>query len=420
MRKALTYFLLLLLTGCGSSIQSPTVDGNTSPGGRLADGWVSSGGELLRDGRNPWFLKNTKEVKYCIRIDGGTVSASETFVDEVFQIAVKAWRNDIARVIQAARKYTANPEYDADGVGSQTFRKVGCGQDPDLDLILGYGAFTAHEKRNLPEVEKFAAFTIRTKYDPVNLKGKGFIYLGSETGEHRFRQEAFTTPWSRKDILGLTLLHEIGHVLGIPHLSSKELSVMKEDYVDGLFEGVNRDGAFVYDLLEQIPMLAGNLGGMMGVLGTPYHKDSKFYRFFEMTSNADSRLTYNAYKKNPAEDEDDIAISKILIFDPNWMRKGKRWTIDIATIENTKTRLKLHPVASVYLTTQQTVFPNVKYEKGLAQRDALHRLQIQGIGEATLGGGKKKSVRFEFGSHSELILFGMLEDDLEELTLLRD
>ena len=40
-------------------------------------GWVASGGELFRFGKNPWFLKNTTTVEYCVAIDRATISASE-------------------------------------------------------------------------------------------------------------------------------------------------------------------------------------------------------------------------------------------------------------------------------------------------------------------------------------------------------
>ena len=35
----------------------------------FAGGWVSSGGELFSDAHNPWFVRNTKDVNYCVVVD---------------------------------------------------------------------------------------------------------------------------------------------------------------------------------------------------------------------------------------------------------------------------------------------------------------------------------------------------------------
>ena len=59
--------LWLLIYSFVSSAASLKISPELSRGGD--GGWVGMGGELIKDARNPWFVKNTAEVFYCIKIE---------------------------------------------------------------------------------------------------------------------------------------------------------------------------------------------------------------------------------------------------------------------------------------------------------------------------------------------------------------
>ncbi len=58
-------------------------------------GWISSGGEIFKFDRNPWFVaKNTPQAKYCLTIDKSSVSASEEQVRNSLLTAINWWKKN--------------------------------------------------------------------------------------------------------------------------------------------------------------------------------------------------------------------------------------------------------------------------------------------------------------------------------------
>src|SRR4051812_27862966 len=50
-------------------------------------GWVSGGGELVRDTQNPWFIQNTASVSYCIEVDPNHFKAPRDRIEAVVKTA---------------------------------------------------------------------------------------------------------------------------------------------------------------------------------------------------------------------------------------------------------------------------------------------------------------------------------------------
>src|SRR4051812_39792798 len=83
-------------------------------------GWISSGGELIRDAQNPWFLENTPSVDYCIQLDAASFSANHAQASEAVRAAIGYWQDQL----RAAE--TLRPKEDPffARVGTQTFRET--------------------------------------------------------------------------------------------------------------------------------------------------------------------------------------------------------------------------------------------------------------------------------------------------------
>jgi hypothetical protein len=193
-------------------------------------GWVSSGGELFRFGKNPWFLKNVKDVEYCVDVDSATVTASRAIVSEVVREAIVYWQNEFR-----PQSTSASSGYAA--LGTQNFIEVpSCSSAIPLQFRVGVGALLPLELEHLEDPRKFVGVSIRKEYDNVDLKGAGVVYIASDKGASAYNAKPnsthlFPEAWRERKLLLYAIIHELGHVFGIPHTGS---GLMSEVFLEQL------------------------------------------------------------------------------------------------------------------------------------------------------------------------------------------
>lgn len=197
-------------------------------------GWVSGGGALSSDDNNPWFIANTPTAEYCIEVaDVGFPYDADT-VDQYVVNAFSYWQKQFKDTY---------PTYEKARVGTQRFRRTECGADTPLKFQFGF--LTEDQIKQIPTFKNYISLAIRTEYDRVNLRGKGFIYVAAESG--RFKpgsDKLINNPWRDCDGCRLQkiLLHELGHVFGLAH-ASDETNLMSDMYPElilrkfGIFNG---------------------------------------------------------------------------------------------------------------------------------------------------------------------------------------
>jgi len=203
----------------------------TAPSARAdRGGWVASGGELFRFGKNPWFLKNTKTVDYCIEVDTASVSATKTTVQEVVREAIEYWQNEFkAQGAMTSAGFVA--------LGTQTFNEVAaCGESVPLQFLIGHGVLDKDEIEALEDPKRFVGVSIRKEYDTETLTGKGIVYIASDRGPNAYTARAnsthlFPEAWKERRLLFYALIHEMGHVFGIPHTGN---GLMSEVFLEQL------------------------------------------------------------------------------------------------------------------------------------------------------------------------------------------
>lgn len=190
----------------------------TTPAVMATNGWTSGGGDNLKEHFNPWFLDNVETVNYCIDIDKKSISMDATMAEKVVDKAIADWKTIFA-------KYQKNHPDNKVILGTQTWIKQDCQNNTQLKFKFGWNTLNYKQKKFLShghDPKDSIASAVRTFYSKKNLYGRGFIYVASDIGQHQLNIEddQIKTPWRYPVLLYLVLMHELGHVYGMPHISS--------------------------------------------------------------------------------------------------------------------------------------------------------------------------------------------------------
>lgn len=176
-------------------------------------GWVSSGGQFLRDKSNPWFLKNVSTVNACLTLDQASFSIPRGRAKDLLLAAIDYWKGEFARLDQSL------------GIASQQFliSEAPCTGVEDIEFRLGYGALNPEENKyfqdSQQDLHSFVGVSLRKSYDVPSLRGRGAVIFASDSGPQRF-QNGRGVPdrfWQNEGLFLRAAIHEMGHVLGLPH-----------------------------------------------------------------------------------------------------------------------------------------------------------------------------------------------------------
>ncbi len=169
-----------------------------------ADGGMHSGGADLfpiEEG-SAWYTGENREVSYCYVLSS-KFGVTNLFVEQNLQEAFTIWKEYVANL--------ALTHLSLKDLSLKFNLRTSC-QGADLKFFFG-GAENEIKKRKSDFFDPLA-FVQREKYDPENGWSQGFVWLTDEN------QLGGSFPNYRKEKFLLTvLLHEIGHIFGIGHIS---------------------------------------------------------------------------------------------------------------------------------------------------------------------------------------------------------
>ena len=178
-------------------------------------------------GRNPWFLNNVKVVKYCVLIDERNFGVDRSQAANSVKKAIAYWKAEFPAAVL--------PEMQGFGrikIATQDFIQGAC--DKRTDIVFQFGVLTSSQKKFLRDPHEFGAVAVRTNYEASSMTGKGFVYVSPEHGPLAYdRSDADNNGWSDNNgqLLNLTLIHELGHIFGLPHVGSYG-DLMSEGFVE--------------------------------------------------------------------------------------------------------------------------------------------------------------------------------------------
>lgn len=211
----------------------------------LIAGWTSSGGETLKDKINPWFFQNTTQVNYCILVDQQNFGQSIENIRYRIRKSLQIWKHQLQNLQMRSIGGQLISENTL-RLGTQIYNEVPCSiknnkiEPSNIDITFQFGVLTGEQISKLGDPTKYIGITVRTDYDLVTLKAKGFVYFSPESGPLKLNKVGLRdTPWSSRkgrDLLD-ALIHEIGHIYGIQH--TNDLYLMQETYLETLLSASN-------------------------------------------------------------------------------------------------------------------------------------------------------------------------------------
>ncbi len=168
-------------------------------------GWNSGGGLVIKDADNPWFLQNTPVINTCVVVNRDYFHMkdedSNTLINYI-QEAWSYWRQEFSRsfvpgnyVRVATQNLVINSFIEVHAVGSS---QVNCPSNTDLTLQFGYlnPEQLAYFNNQGGSLSNLVSAAVRTSYDQVTMKGKGFIYLAADSGPYSAQPAGtISMPW---------------------------------------------------------------------------------------------------------------------------------------------------------------------------------------------------------------------------------
>jgi len=168
-------------------------------------------------------------------MDANKFSADISTVSSLIQMAFQFWKKEFnsVKLLSMIR------------VASENFIQSDCKQS-NFDIRFELGKLSPDQVKLIPNINKTIGRAIRTDYDTINLRGKGFIYLAPDMGENKLNlMNLIKHHWWYDTILLLALIHELGHVFGLHDIGHSFMhaftTFMNENFLESIVTTTDGD-----------------------------------------------------------------------------------------------------------------------------------------------------------------------------------
>lgn len=197
----------------------------------------SGGGGRLTDEQNPWFLGDLP-IEYCINKDPAFPIERDQVAEEIKQ-AFHEWKQIFLRYrlykksLRGSFSDGIQRSLSVDAVEVQTCT------DQKHQIEFKIGVVDATVKRYFEHFSKETiGFAYRNEYDHQTFRTGGFVWVSPNLW---IKDSKLSFPiWQEKNRFKAIVMHEIGHVLGVPHFQG---GVMDPNIFDLIQNNHNPGGA---------------------------------------------------------------------------------------------------------------------------------------------------------------------------------
>ncbi len=190
--------------------------------------FVSTGGEVFVTAKNPWFIKGSRggadKVNYCVNLSEDDMSINRDRARTIIREALDYWKDELA--IKGPPKPGFLRLADQEFIENEF-----CSENTPLQFKLGYSLLDKDELDHLKDPQKYIGVSIRKEYDKKTLSASGVVLIGSDKGSVTYHNPGnlVSNAWKSERLFKYAVLHELGHVFGMPHGGS---GLMSETFLE--------------------------------------------------------------------------------------------------------------------------------------------------------------------------------------------
>ena len=226
----------------------------------------SGGGDLYKaDFEAAWFIGD-QPINYCIEMADDFPIERER-VSTTIQAVISQWKDYVVRKdIEKGAKVKLNFNYHYTEQCS-----------PETELTFYFGVDNPRVRKAKTSFSDPIAFAWKESYDFESGMGKGLVWVKTDPSDNQLFGNQYPNlhPWRTNNSFYRILLHEFGHIFGVPHVPH---TIMDDNLPNWLFADANSLAPKTIDMVVELAM---PLSPSLKYVGIPAMSDKNSKEIFQ-------------------------------------------------------------------------------------------------------------------------------------------